>query len=281
MIVVTGATGQLATAFRLLVPDARFLTRDDLDLSQPDGVGRVLDRLRPELLINCAAYTAVDAAESDEATAEKVNALSVGEMAAWTSGHGAKLVTFSTDYVFDGRESGAYLESSPTNPTSAYGRTKLAGERLVGIADPYALIVRTSWVISGTHSNFVSTMLDLVGERELQVVDDQRGCPTVTDDLASATMAAIGAGATGLLHLTNSGATTWFGLARAAVGLAGFDPDRISPCSTDQFPRPARRPPNSELGSERTGQLGLTPLPGWEESLPKVVAATMERLSSK
>ena len=280
MILVTGASGQLATAFRSLLPSARFLSRGDLDLSKPNEVAPLLDDLRPELLINCAAYTAVDAAESDEEAARAVNAFSAGEMAGWAARHDAKLVTFSTDYVFDGSSPQPYVESSIPNPMSAYGRTKLEGERLVTAACPTALIVRTSWVISGTHSNFVSTMLGLVVDRELRVVDDQRGCPTISDDLAAATMAALDADAAGVLHLTNSGATTWYGLARAAVDMAGYDPDRISPCTTEEFPRPAPRPANSELGSERLAELGLAPLPAWEASLPGVVASTLERMGA-
>ncbi len=273
MIVVTGASGQLGTAFRSrLGADARYVTRDRLDLTQPAKVAGVLEELQPRLLINCAAYTAVDAAETDEDTARAVNAESVAAMARWCSGSGARFVTFSTDYVFDGSASEPYTESSPTGPLSAYGRTKLAGEKMALTELPETLIVRTSWVISGTHPNFVATMLRLAASQELRVVDDQHGCPTVTTDLAAATIDAVEAGATGILHLTNQGPTTWFGLARAAVDLAGLDSDRIQPCGTSEFPRPAPRPANSVMASERLAGLGLEPLPSWQDSLPAVVA---------
>lgn len=278
MIVVTGANGQLGTAFRArLDADARYVTRDRLDLTKPHEVGGVLDQLRPRLLINCAAYTAVDAAETDEDTARAVNAESVAAMARWCARSGARFVTFSTDYVFDGSASEPYVESSPTAPLSAYGRTKLAGEQMALAELPETLIVRTSWVISGTHPNFVATMLRLAASRELRVVDDQHGCPTVTTDLAAGTLNAVEAGATGILHLTNQGPTTWFGLARAAVNLAGLDPDRIQPCGTSEFPRPAPRPANSVMASQRLAGLGLDALPHWQDSLPAVVAGLKAR----
>ena len=275
MIVVTGANGQLGTAFGKQLPGSQLLTRGDLDLAEPSTIRSRLDELMPQLLINCAAYTAVDAAEEDENTAMVVNASAVEEMAQWCHMHDSKFVTFSTDYVFDGESDSAYVESSAPNPRSAYGRTKLAGERAAIAANPDSLIVRTSWVISGTHPNFVATMLRLVGTQALQVVDDQRGCPTITDDLARGTLAAVDAGAAGILHLTNQGVTTWFELARRAVALAGHDPLGVSPCSTSEYPRPAPRPANSELASERLDELGLRPLPHWLESLPAVINALL------
>jgi len=275
VIVVTGAAGQLGTAFGKQLPEARLVTRRDLDLAKPGAVGKFLDATRPDLLINCAAYTAVDAAESDEETAAMVNSAAVEAMAAWCGSNSARFVTFSTDYVFSGDVVGAYVESSVPDPRSAYGRTKLAGERAALAVNPESLVIRTSWVVSGTHPNFVATMLKRVATQELRVVDDQRGCPTVTDDLAAGTLAAIDAGATGILHLTNQGVTTWFELARHAVSLAGHDPLRVSPCSTDEYPRPAPRPANSELASERLDELGLGPLPHWRESLPAVVNALL------
>lgn len=275
MVLITGAAGQLGTAFRSLLPHATFLTRSDLDLAEPRNVAGVLDHHRPDVVINCAAYTNVDAAESDEDRALRVNGESVGEMARWTAANNARLITFSTDYVFAGTQPGAYLESSPTGPVSAYGRTKLAGERAALAADLGSLVIRTSWVISGTHSNFVATILKLVRAQSVRVVDDQHGRPTVADDLARSTLAAIDGRATGILHLSNQGATTWFELAQAAVEAAGLDPDLVTPCSTDEFPRPAPRPANSVLASERLDELGLKPLPHWRASLPDVVKALL------
>jgi dTDP-4-dehydrorhamnose reductase len=274
VIAVTGATGQLGTAFRKLVGDgAVCLSRDDLDLSRPDTVGAVVERLGATVLVNCAAYTAVDRAESERELARSVNALSVEEMAAACRRAGTTFVTFSTDYVFDGTKPDPYVESDATHPVNAYGATKREGEELALRANPDALVIRTSWVLSGTHPNFAATMLRLVRERRLRVVDDQRGHPTLVDDLAPATLAAIEAGATGVLHLTNQGVVSWFELARRVVVIAGLDPERIEPCSTEEYPTPARRPANSVLGSERLDELGLDPLPHFASGLERAVAA--------
>ena len=275
-MIVTGATGQLGTAFKEILPEATFLTRNELDLTDATQIQTVVDRLRPSGIINCAAFTAVDEAESHEKAAHLLNAVAVGKLARVAASLQIPFVTFSTDYVFDGASERPYLESDPPAPINAYGRTKRAGEELALVEYTEALIVRTSWVISGTHPNFVATMLKLASEREVQVVDDQHGCPTVAPDLARATVAALDAGATGILHLTNQGPTTWFELAREAVRLAGLDPNRITPCQTDDFPRPAPRPANSVLASERLDDLGLEALPPWRDSLGGVV----ERLSA-
>lgn len=272
MIVVTGVTGQLGTAFRTLLGErAGYLTRDDLDLSDPDSLRPALEALRPTTVINCAAYTAVDAAEEDEGTAMVVNGEAVGALAEATAATGARLVTFSTDYVFDGAKDGAYVETDPPNPINAYGRTKLAGEIAALDANPDTLVVRTSWVLSGTHPNFAATMLRLAEAGTVRVVDDQHGHPTLVDDLAAGTLSALDAGATGLLHLTNSGVTTWFGLARDVAAMAGLDPDRIEPISTAEYPTPARRPANSVLESVRIAGLGIEPLPDYHDSLRAAV----------
>lgn len=271
MILVTGGAGQLGTAFRKVLPEARCIDVEDLDLTDLGGLEAALEEMRPGAIVNCAAYTAVDRAEQEEGLATTVNGAAVEVMATHAARHGIPFLTFSTDYVFagDGRE--PYLESSPTDPINAYGRSKLAGERAALAACPEALVVRTSWLVSGTHPNFVATMLRLAAEREVRVVDDQRGCPTMVDDLAPAAWAALRAGASGLLHLTNSGETTWFRFAREAVARAGLDPGRILPCTTADYPTPARRPAYSVLGSERRRSLRLPDLPHWEESLPAVV----------
>jgi dTDP-4-dehydrorhamnose reductase len=187
-------------------------------------------------------------------------------------------VTYSTDYVFDGTARQPYVESSPTAPINAYGRTKLEGEELALGHHPRSLIVRTSWVISGTHSNFVGTMINLARRQDLTVVDDQVGCPTVADDLAAATLAALDEDATGILHLTNVGETTWYRLARQSLEIAGLDPERIQPCTTDDFPTKAARPVYSALGSERRETAGIPPLPSWQASLPGVVRGQLDRL---
>jgi dTDP-4-dehydrorhamnose reductase len=221
------------------------------------------------MVINCAAYTAVDRAEEEEDLATEINTVAVGALAEWASLRSCPLLTFSTDYVFDGAADWPYVESSSTNPINAYGRSKLHGESLA--AGHGALVVRTSWVISGSHPNFVATILRKVREQELRVVDDQRGNPTVAADLARASYAALQSGASGLLHLTNQGETTWYELARTSVGLADLDPSRISPCETRDYPTPARRPTYSVLASERLDEIGLDPLPHWRESIGELV----------
>lgn len=272
MIAVVGAGGQLGTAFvDLLGHRAQPITRHQLDLTNLGAIRPWVEDLRPDLVVNCAAYTAVDAAETDEETARTVNASAVGELAAACARVGAGLVTFSTDYVFDGTKESGYLESDAPDPLNAYGRTKLEGERLALEALPSALVIRTSWVLSGTHRNFAATMLDLIARGPVRVVDDQRGRPTLVGDLARGTMSAIDAGATGVLHLANQGETTWYELAREIADIAGLDPERVSPCTTDDFPRPAPRPANSVLDSERLGPLDVEPLPHYRPSLESAV----------
>lgn len=271
MILVTGGAGQLGTAFRKVLPEARYIDLDDLDITRLDLLAAALEEMRPEAIVNCAAYAAVDRAEQEEALATLVNGTAVGVMAEHAARRRIPFLTFSTDYVFAGDAREPYFESSPTVPINAYGRSKLAGEQAARAACPGALVVRTSWLVSGTHPNFVATMLRLVAERVVRVVDDQWGCPTTVDDLAPAAWAALQGGAGGILHLTNSGETTWFRFARAAVALAGLDPERVVACATADFPTAARRPAYSVLGSERRRPLGIADLPHWQESLPAVV----------
>lgn len=271
MIVITGSTGQVGSALAKLIPEATALDRAALDLARPETIAAALDRLQPSLIYHCAAYTAVDAAEEDEATARTVNAEAVAELARWTARRGAKLVTYSTDYVFDGTKQGAYVESDATNPISVYGRTKLAGEEAALEADPGALVVRTSWVISGSHPNFVATMVRLGRRQPLQVVADQHGCPTVAADLAASTIAAVDRSVAGRLHLTSEDPTTWFELARASLTEAGLDPELVAPCATDDYPRPAPRPANSVLISERRAGYGIPQMRSWRQALPGLV----------
>ncbi|MEX0826784.1 MAG: dTDP-4-dehydrorhamnose reductase [Acidimicrobiia bacterium] len=282
MILVTGGSGQLGSAFRRLLPGASFPSRRQLDLTQPGTIGEAVAALAPTSIINCAAYTVVDEAEDDEEMAFAVNAVSVGVLARLAAERSLPFVTFSSDYVFDGRGDRPYVESDPTSPANAYGRSKEAGEQLALEAHPGALVVRSSWLISATHPNFVDTILRLAGEGagELRVVDDQFGCPTIADDLAGAVLGAVDAETTGLLHLTNQGETTWFGLARAAVGFAGLNPERVVPVSSAEYPRRAARPAYSVLRSERLAGLGLDPLPPWEASLLPLVAG-LQRLRSQ
>lgn len=274
---ILGSTGQLGTAFRRLVEHPVPLTRQQLDLASATVLDarRVLESVQPSVVINCAAYTAVDKAESEEALATRVNGKAVGYLATAADELGVPFVTFSTDYVFNGRGARPYLESDPPDPVNAYGRSKLLGEQ-EALRFPGSLVVRTSWVLSATHRNFVTAIFGAVSSgREVRVVDDQRGCPTIVDDLAKATVEAVDAGVRGLLHLTNQGETTWFGLARAALEAVGWDPNLISPCTTDEYPTAARRPSYSVLGSEVVERSGIAPLPPWQDSIERVARGSI------
>lgn len=280
MILLTGGTGQVGTALRPLLRsfgDVRAPGRDDLDLDDPSSIAPLLDRLEPSVIVNAGAWTAVDDAEADEAAATRANGESVGEMASWAADHRSWLVTLSTDYVFDGQGDQPLDEDHPTDPINAYGRSKLVGEE-AAIASGSALVVRTSWVVSGTHDNFVSTMLDLLDRGvDPRVVDDQTGSPTAAVDLAAAILPLVTTRPTGMLHLANSGTTTWFGLAREAARLAGHDPERVTPCTSAEFPTPASRPAWSVLGSTRRSELGLGALRPWQDALVDVVEAQRSR----
>ncbi|GMR02411.1 MAG: dTDP-4-dehydrorhamnose reductase [Acidimicrobiia bacterium] len=273
MIVVIGASGQLGTALQArLGPDALMLSEADLDLSDLSSIAQVVAAADPSILINAAAYTNVDKAEEEPDVAMRVNGEAVGVLAAAARTAGAQFVTVSTDYVFDGTADRPYVESDPTNPVNAYGTSKLAGERAALDANPETLVVRTSWLMSGTHRNFADTILRLTKERELTVVDDQFGHPTLASDLAGGILDAASKGVTGVLHLTNQGVTTWFDLARELVTIAGGDVSRVQPCATSSYPTAAKRPANSVLDSVRTGPIGLAQLPDYHEGLADLVA---------
>jgi dTDP-4-dehydrorhamnose reductase len=273
MILVTGVSGQLGHAFRTRLGDgAVYLDRDGLDLTQTSRIRQVVEDHSPTVVINCAAYTAVDRAETDRDTARSVNATAVGALAEVCADIGAKLITYSTDYVFDGSKVGGYVESDAAAPINVYGTTKRDGEVLALAADPTALVIRTSWVMSGTHRSFASVMRDLVRKGEVTVVDDQIGRPTFVDDLVTGTLGALDGDASGILHLTNTGSATWYDIAREIALLEGLDPGRVRPCTTADFPTAARRPANSVLDSQRTGPLGLHPLRGWQPALAEALA---------
>lgn len=283
MILLVGATGQVGTALAPLAAAVGALVapgRRALDLDDPGSLVTALDQLKPSVILNAAAWTAVDAAEEHEAAATRANGDSVAVMADWAVANNAWMVTFSTDYVFDGHGDRPLTESHSTSPINAYGRGKLVGEQ-AAVASGAALVVRTSWVVSPGHPNFVRTMLSLLVQgTDPRVIDDQHGCPTITSDLAAAVIPLLTSRPTGVLHLTNTGATTWHGLASEAARLAGFDPQRVAACTTADHPTPAARPAWSLLGSERMESLGMAQLPDWHESLPAVVAAQMAFLGA-
>jgi dTDP-4-dehydrorhamnose reductase len=277
---VTGARGQLGRDLQAVLADrgaddVTALGRAELDLTDERQVRSVVrawadgaaGRGRRAVVLNAAAYTAVDAAEDDEGTALLVNGAAPGWLAEELADRG-RLVHVSTDYVFDGTATTPYGTDDGSAPRTAYGRTKLAGERAVAAVAGDAVVVRTSWVYAAHGSNFVRTMLRLEQERpELEVVDDQTGSPTWARDLAAGLVEAAGSPVRGLLHATNAGATTWYGLARRVFELTGADPDRVRPTTSEAFRRPAQRPAYSVLDGSSWTAAGLTPLPEWQQAL--------------
>ena len=262
-LLITGWQGQLAQALvarsvRVGDVEACAVGRPALDLCSLPTIERAMTEVRPTLVVNAAAYTAVDAAETDEAAAHALNADGAGLIARAAAQKGVPIVHISTDYVYDGTKAGAYVETDPTNPVNAYGRSKLAGERAVAAANPQHIILRTCWVYSATGKNFVKTMLRLAEDRpEIGVVDDQIGCPTFAPHLADAILQlarglnkAGGDGRWGVYHAAGSGETSWYGFARAIfdeTGSRGGEVPRVRPLTTAQYPTPARRPANSRL----------------------------------
>jgi len=279
---VVGAGGQLGTDL-MRVLDGQYvigLTRHELDITDVDAVARAVAAVVPSVIVNAAAYTAVDAAETDEATAFTANVAAPAALAAAAAKAGAKFVHVSTDYVFAGDATVPYAEDASTGPKSAYGRTKLAGEQAVFAELPDAYVVRTAWVYGASGANFVKTMARLEREREtVSVVDDQRGSPTWSRDLARGLVELGSSGAAGgIYHCTNTGETTWFGFTRAIFEELGADPERVLPTTTAAFPRPAPRPAYSVLGNRRWIEAGLDPLPHWRAALHDAFASAPDEL---
>ncbi len=275
---MTGAGGMLGLDLQVAlalagVPesDVTALGRSDLDITD---AAQVRDAVRGhDIVVNCAAYTAVDLAESHEADAFAVNAVGAAHVAGACRLAGARLVHVSTDYVFSGDATEPYAEDEPQAPRSAYGRTKAAGEWAVQAHCPQAWIVRTAWLYGAGGGNFVKTMARLAGEREtLTVVDDQRGQPTWTMDVADAILRLVGDGAPfGVWHATSQGETTWHGFAREIFTQLGLDAGRVQPISSAQFPAAAPRPAYSVLGHDAWRMAGVAPLPHWRDSLAKAL----------
>ncbi|MEU7140095.1 dTDP-4-dehydrorhamnose reductase [Nocardia sp. NPDC046473] len=271
-LVVTGAGGQLGQELIRLAPAARAFGRRDLDITDAAAVAAVLEP--GDVVINCAAHTAVDRAESEVAAAFASNETGPAVLAAACARAEARLIQLSTDYVFAGVHDRPYETTDPTGPVSVYGKSKLAGEQAVLKLAPEAHVVRTAWVYAGRGSDFVATMLRLERERDtVNVVDDQLGAPTYAADLAAALLELAGRpDAPRLLHATNAGQATWFDLARAVFEGVGADPERVRPCDSSAFPRPARRPAYSVLSHRAWDEAGLTPLRQWQAALGDALA---------
>jgi dTDP-4-dehydrorhamnose reductase len=281
-LLLFGGNGQVGRALQDSGPLADELTvptRRECDLTDAASVRMLVRRLRPEVIVNAAAYTAVDKAESDRESCFAVNAAAPAAMAEEAAALGARLVHYSTDYVFDGAKTNPYEEDDATGPRNVYGASKLDGERGIAAAGGEFLILRTSWVYSNHGANFLKTMLRLRTERpELRIVADQHGAPTSADAIADATRrilknATAGEWSSGLYHMTAAGETSWYGFARAIFARAGEPSPSVVAIAAAEYPTPAARPANSVLSNEKfAAQFGFR-LTGWEQQLDRVMAA--------
>ena len=289
-LLIFGKSGQVGWELqRALQPlgDVVALDASDADFADPRSVRSAAEAVGPDVIVNAAAYTAVDRAETDEATAMLVNAESVRELAAVAERRGAWLVHYSTDYVFDGRGSVPWCETDTAAPLNAYGRTKLAGEKAIAASTCKHLVFRSSWVYAARGQNFVRTILRLAGERQdLRVIADQHGVPTSAEFLADATCLAIlrahssgGDALSGTYHLAPRGHTCWHGIAcetlRLAAGVGAtlrVTPERVAPIGAADYPLPAPRPSNSRLNVDRVEALLGIRCPDWRVHLERTVA---------
>jgi dTDP-4-dehydrorhamnose reductase len=277
-ILIIGKDGQIGFELTKVLagPSLVACGRSEIDLSDSDAVRRAVRRLAPRVIINAAAYTAVDQAESQPETAMQINGVAPGVLAEEAKRCAALLVHYSSDYVFDGGKSEPYVERDPPNPINAYGRTKLEGERAIAASGCRNFVLRTSWVYAARGTNFVRTMLRLASEQpSLRIVADQRGAPTWARDIAQATATLLSLPADGLqpglYHLCAKGVASWHEFASAIfrspqLHRLGIHPPNLEAISSEQYPTPARRPKNSQLNCQRLAALGVS-LPDWRESL--------------
>ena len=276
-ILVTGANGQLGWALSQaakVTPNFEyiFLDRHAMDLSIPSELERIVELFAPSAIINAAAYTAVDKAETETKLAHTINAEAVAVFASIAKNKNIPFITYSTDYVFSGNATSPYTTDTPLAPINFYGQTKADGELMALAVNPDAIIIRTSWVFSSHGNNFVKTMIRLMKERDsLNIVGDQKGRPTYAKDLAFASIQvlnAINAGATikGIYHYANAGETTWFDFAQKIKELAGLD-CQLTAINSDQFPTPAKRPAYSVLDTQKIEKELNLYIPHWELAL--------------
>ena len=280
-ILVTGATGQLgsevAAAYERLGHEVIATDRRTLDFMQPAQAAALIQSQQPDWVINCAAYTQVDKAESEPEAAFTVNRDTPGQLAQTVAGYGGRLLQVSTDFVFDGKQTRPYVEDDTPNPLGVYGRSKLEGEQAVLAALPTATLLRTAWVYGAHGHNFVKTMLRVAGEgKPLRVVSDQIGSPTWTTDIVTAMTALVDRQASGVFHFTAAGETSWHGFASAILEEAsriGFDikTDSVEPIPTTDYPTPATRPAYSVLNTDKIKPCLSAPVPGWRDSLKNML----------
>lgn len=270
-ILVTGGHGQLGTELTLMLKDKGFeaygLEHKELDITDLEHVRSVFHEIKPDVVCHTAAYTAVDKAETDRDGAFLVNAYGTRNVAIAAEEIGAKLVYVSTDYVFNGEKEGAYTEFDFPSPLGVYGQSKYAGEQFVRDFHSKFFIARTSWVYGQYGGNFVKTMLKLAETHDqLKVVNDQHGCPTYTKDLAEKIIELFQTDKYGVYHLSNSGSCTWYEFAKAIFEIKGLD-ITVNPCTTEEFPRPAKRPKNSEFEHMALRLNGFEDVRGWLKAL--------------
>lgn len=272
-VLVTGAKGQLGTAIRIsreAPDDATYIDLDELELSDTEAVNRYINELKPTVIINCAAYTNVDGAEDDYATADAANRQAPANLANAALAVGATLIHISTDYVFDGNASEPYTEESATHPLSVYGATKLAGEQAITQSGCRHIIIRTAWLYSPFGRNFVKTMMKLTHDKpSLKVVADQKGSPTCALDLADAICHIIRHNKLdqqGIYHYSNQGTCTWHEFATEICREAGNTCD-IAPCTTEEYPTRAHRPHYSVMSTEKIRSTFGIDIPQWRDSL--------------
>ncbi|GKW31514.1 NAD(P)-dependent oxidoreductase [Pectobacterium carotovorum subsp. carotovorum] len=279
-ILLTGANGQLGRCFQDRLPaEWEILATDtaELDITEIEHIEQTVKQFKPDAIVNAAAYTAVDKAESEPELAAKINVTGPENLAVVASKQGIRLVHVSTDYVFDGNATEPYNEDSATNPLSVYGKTKLAGEQAVTQAAPEAIIVRTAWVFSEYGNNFVKTMLRLAKERNaLSIVADQRGCPTYAGDLALAIIVLLEKNAEGgVYHYCGDQEVSWYEFAESIFDIAVdksrlIDIPSLKPIPTTDYPTPAYRPTYSTLACDRVKKLGIS-LSEWKNALQKTI----------
>ncbi len=279
-ILITGANGQLGNEMRVLSaehPEYTYFFTDiaELDICDEQAVTDFVRTNRIHVIVNCAAYTAVDKAEENVELCTRLNADAVGYLAKAAEAHGAELIQISTDYVFDGTAHLPYKETEPTCPDSVYGRTKLAGEQNALTLCTRAMVIRTAWLYSTFGNNFVKTMIRLGKERDmLGVIFDQVGTPTYARDLARVIFTAIGQGVvSGIYHFSNEGVCSWYDFAKTIHRLAGITTCRVKPLHTEEYPTPAKRPHYSVLDKSKIKKIYKIEIPYWEESLKECINA--------
>lgn len=278
-ILITGCNGQLGNEMQLLEkvnPQHQYFNTDvaQLDITNPEAIEEFVNNNAIDIIVNCAAFTAVDKAESSQELCHLLNAKAPEYLAAAVAKRGGYLVQVSTDYVFDGTNHTPYTEDEATCPNSVYGSTKLEGEKLAMAACANTMIIRTAWLYSTFGNNFVKTMIRLGQEKpELGVIFDQIGTPTYAGDLAAAIMAAINHGIVpGIYHFSNEGVISWYDFTKAIHRIAGITSCHVKPLHTTEYPTPAARPHYSVLDKTKIKQTYGIEIPYWEESLEKCVA---------